>query len=74
MFQNVLMDLKISKEKQTSLFQCLLKSLCPFKKNWNLCVFPISYTCKHVLFRLNTLRLFQDINKGTNMSMQKVNT
>jgi len=36
----------------------------------NLCVFPISYTrlheisykCKYVLFHLNILRLFQEIN------------
>jgi hypothetical protein len=31
MFQNVLVDPKVSKGKQISLFfQCLLKSLCPF--------------------------------------------
>jgi hypothetical protein len=42
--------------------------------------FPISYTskhvisykCKYVLFHLNMLRLCQEINKGANMSMQKV--
>ncbi len=71
MFENVLMDLKILKEKQISLFfQCVLESLCLFKKKLNLCVLPISYTCLHVisykceymLFHLNMLRLFQDIN------------
>jgi hypothetical protein len=71
MFQNVLMDPKILKEKQISLFwQCLLESLCPFKKKLNHCVFLISYTCLHaisnkcqyVLFHLNMLKLFQEIN------------
>jgi hypothetical protein len=48
-FQNVLMDLKILKEKQIYLFfQCFLESLCPFKK-LNVCVFPISYPCLHVI-------------------------
>jgi hypothetical protein len=65
------MDPKISKEEQISLFfQCFLESLCPFKKNLNLYVFPISYTCLHVIsykrklvvFHLNMLRLFQKIN------------
>ncbi len=87
MFQNVLMDLKISKEKkrkrEKKVIQCLLESLCPFKKELEFfCVFPISYThkhvisykCKYVLFHLNMLRLFQEINKGANMSMQKNNT
>jgi hypothetical protein len=40
------------------------------KKDLNLCVFSISYTslhvipckCKYVLFHLNMLRLFQEIN------------
>jgi hypothetical protein len=32
------------------------------KNNNNLCVFPISYKCKYVLFHLNMLRLFQKIN------------
>ncbi len=32
-FQNVLMDLKVSgKKKSLYFFQCLLESLCPFKK------------------------------------------
>ncbi len=74
MFQHVLMDPKISKEEQISFFffQCLLEFLCPFQKikNKNLCVFPnfytclhvISYKCKYVLFHLNMLRLFLDIN------------
>ncbi len=67
MFQNVLMDPKILKEKQNSLyfFQCLLESLCPLKKTLNHCVVPISYTslhvisykCKYVLLHLNMLRL-----------------
>jgi hypothetical protein len=56
------MDLKILKEK-TNLFIF-------FNVFWNLCVFPISYTylhvisykCKYVLFHLNMLRLFQEIN------------
>jgi hypothetical protein len=49
-----------------------LKFLCPFQKNFflNICVFPISYTClhvisykcKYVLFHLNMLKLFQEIN------------
>jgi hypothetical protein len=49
-----------------------LEFLCPFQKikNKNLCVFPnfytclhvISYKCKYVLFHLNMLRLFLDIN------------
>jgi hypothetical protein len=51
-------------------------------KNWNFYVFPVSYTCKHVisykckyeLFHLNMARLFQEINKGANMLMQKVCT
>jgi hypothetical protein len=64
MFQNVFMDPKISKKyKSLYFFQCLLESLCLFKKNSNnLCVFPISYKCKYVLFHLNMLRLFQEIN------------
>ncbi len=34
MFQNVFMDFEIWKEKLFKFFfQCLLKSLCPFKKN-----------------------------------------
>ncbi len=72
MFQNVLMDPMISKEKQiSSFFQCLLESLCPFqKKNWNcFCVFSMSNTCLHVFhtnvnmcyFILNMLKLFQKI-------------
>jgi hypothetical protein len=41
MFQNVLMDPKILKEKQISLFF--------FNVLWNLCVFLVSYTCLHVI-------------------------
>ncbi len=39
-----------------------MKSLYPFKKQLNLCVFPISYKYKYVLFHLNMLKLFQEIN------------
>jgi hypothetical protein len=42
MFQNVLMDPKISKEKPNLFifFQCLLRFLCPFNlKNKSLCFF-----------------------------------
>jgi hypothetical protein len=66
MFQNVLMDPKILKEKQISLyfFQRLLESLCPFKNKLNhfvvpilyTCLHVISYKCKYVLFHLNMLR------------------
>jgi hypothetical protein len=68
MFQNVLRDPTISKEKQICLFfQCLLESLCPFIKYLHHCVFLISYTClhvisykrKYVLFHLNMLKLFK---------------
>ncbi len=70
MFQNVLMDPKILKEKQISLFfQCLLESLCHFPKKINLCVFPISYKCKYVLFHLNMLKLFQEINKKISLRL-----
>jgi hypothetical protein len=73
MFQNVFVDPKISKEKQIFLFFFnVFGNLCVFskKKNWTLCVFPISYTClhvisykcKYVLFHLNMLKLFQEIN------------
>jgi hypothetical protein len=59
------------KKKTRYCFQCLLESLCLFKKiKLNFSVFPISYTrlhvisykCKYVLFHLNMLRLFQKIN------------
>jgi hypothetical protein len=72
MFQNVLMDLKISKDKQISLFFSMSFGIFVSfqKKNWILMSFPIPYTffhvisykCKYVLFHLNMLRLFQDIN------------
>ncbi len=62
---------KLSKKKQYFyFFQCLL-DLCVFSNfKKNLCIFPIPYTClhvisykcKYVLFHLNMLRLFQDIN------------
>jgi len=53
MFQNVLMDIKIYKKESFFIF---------FNVFWNLCVFPISYKCKYVLFHLNMLKLFQKIN------------
>jgi hypothetical protein len=67
MFQNVLMDPKISKEKQINVFWNLCVISIFF---YNLYVFPISYTClhvisykcKYVLFHLNMLKLFQEIN------------
>jgi hypothetical protein len=72
MFQNILMDLKILKEKQIYLFfSTFFGIFVSFqKKNLNHCVFPISYTClhvisykfKYVLFHLNMLKLFQEIN------------
>jgi hypothetical protein len=65
MFLNVFMNFKISKEKTKS--ACLLESLCLFKKKFEaLClsnfIHIISYKCKYVLFHLNMLRLFQEIN------------
>ncbi len=66
MFQNILKDPKISKRnKSLHFFQCFFEYL--FQKNLNPCVFPISYTCLHVilykykymLFHLNMLRLFK---------------
>jgi hypothetical protein len=72
MFQNILMDLKILKEKQISLFfSTFFGIFVSFQqKKLNHCVFPISYTClhvisykfKYVLFHLNMLKLFQEIN------------
>jgi len=60
-FSNFYMDSKILKISNFSKF---------FNVCWNLCVIPISYTClheisykcKYVLFHLNMLRLFQEIN------------
>jgi hypothetical protein len=57
------------RNKSFYFFQCLLESLYTFKKIESF-VFPISYTClhvisykcKYVLFHLNMLRLFQKIN------------
>jgi len=37
------------RNKYLYFFQCLLEYLCPSKKKLNLCVFPISYTCLHVI-------------------------
>ncbi len=64
MFQNVLMNPKIMKEKQIFLFlPMFLKIFVSFQKNYYyLCIFPISYKCKYVLFYVNMLRLFQEIN------------
>jgi hypothetical protein len=40
-----------------------LKIFVSFQKNYYyLCIFPISYKCKYVLFYVNMLRLFQEIN------------
>ncbi len=71
MFQNVLMNPKISKEKQISLFFSMSFGIFVFfqKQILNFCVFPIPYTClhvisykcKYVLFQMNMLRLFQKI-------------
>jgi len=62
MFQNDLMDPKMSKEKNKSLyFFQRFWNLCVLSKEQNLCVFPISYKRKYVLLYLNMLRLFQDI-------------
>jgi hypothetical protein len=72
MFQNVLMDPKILKKKQISLFLSMSFDIFVSfqKKKLNHCVFPISYTCLHVisykckylLFHLNMLNFFQEIN------------
>jgi len=56
--------------KSSSFFFNVFWNLCVFSKKINLCVFPISYTCLHVisykcnyvLFHLNMLRLFKKIN------------
>jgi hypothetical protein len=54
MFQNVLMDPKMSNEKQISLFLSMSFGIfVSFQKKLNLCVFPISYKCEYVLFHLN---------------------
>jgi hypothetical protein len=50
-FQNVLMDLKILKDKQISLFfSMFLESLCPFKKIEYLCLsnFIHMFTCHFI--------------------------
>ncbi len=70
------MDPKISKNKNKSLSLSFFSmsfeifGFFLFFKKLNLCVFPISYTClhvvsykcKYVLFHLNMLKLFQEIN------------
>jgi hypothetical protein len=54
MFQNVLMDLKILREKKISLFFSMsFEIFVSFQKKLNICVFPISYKCEYVLFHLN---------------------
>ncbi len=63
MFQNVLMDPKILKGKQIFFFSMSFGIFVSFQIFfWNLCVFSISYKHKYVLFYLNMLRLFQEIN------------
>jgi hypothetical protein len=71
MFQNVLMVPKVSKEKQISLiFSMSFEIFVSFQKKFtSLCLSNfihmfnvISYKCKYVLFHLNMLRLFQQIN------------
>ncbi len=50
MFQNVLMDSKIVKEKQISLFFSMSFGIfVSFQKQIESFVFPISYTCLHVI-------------------------
>ncbi len=72
MFQNVLIDPKLSKEKQISIFfsmsfgifvsfQKKKLSLCVFSISYT-CLYVISYKCKYVLLHLNMLTLFQKIN------------
>jgi hypothetical protein len=73
MFQNVLTWISRYQEKEKKFV---------FNFFWNFYVFPISYTrkyvisykCKYELFHLNMLKLFQEINNGANMLMQKVST
>jgi hypothetical protein len=71
MFQNVLMDIKISKDKQIFFFSIFLGIFVSIQIFFlNICVFSISYTslhvisykCEYVLFHLNMLILFQEIN------------
>jgi hypothetical protein len=71
MFQNVFLDPKILKEKQTCLiFSMSFEIFVSFQKAFlNFFMFPISYTClhvisykcKYVLFHLNMFRLFQKV-------------
>jgi hypothetical protein len=58
------MDPKISKEKKNLfIFFNVFWNLCVYSiLFFNLCVFPISYKCEYVLFHLNMLKLFQEIN------------
>jgi hypothetical protein len=62
MFQIVFMDFMISKKKQISFFfSNVVWNLCVFSKKKNiLCLF--NFIQKYVLFQLNMLRLFQEIN------------
>jgi hypothetical protein len=65
MFQNVFMNIKISKEKQISMsieifvsFQKKKRIFVSFQFHTHIS----SYKCKYVLFHLNMLKLFQEIN------------
>ncbi len=51
MFQNVLMDPKILKEKKKSLFFSMFFGIIVSlpKKKLNFCIFSISYTCLHII-------------------------
>jgi len=63
MFQNVLIDPKVSKGKEISLlFSVSFGIFVSFRFFIKIFVFSISYKCKYVLFHLNMLKLFQDIN------------
>jgi hypothetical protein len=48
-FQNVLMDFKILKEKKNLIIFVFWNLYVLSILFWNLCVFPISYTCLHVI-------------------------
>jgi hypothetical protein len=71
MFQNVLIGPKVLKGKQISLFFSMsfgifvsfrfFIKIFVFSISY-MCLHVISYKCKYVLFHLNMLRLFQDIN------------
>ncbi len=49
-FQNVLMDPNVLKKNQISLFFSIsFGIILSFHKKLNLCVFPISYACLHII-------------------------